>query len=82
MAPVTALRSRYTAKVPLRGMAFEPLAEALRFGSLDPRDRLNTREDAERFAVEAVEDAIESGADEISGDAEVLTLDVRIAKAS
>ncbi len=42
----------------------------------------NSRDDAERFALQAVEDLIESGADEISGDAEVVTLDVRIAKAS
>ena len=42
----------------------------------------NSREDAERYALEAVEDVIESGADEIPADAEVLTLDVRIAKAS
>ena len=42
----------------------------------------NTRADAERFALEAIEDAIESGADEIGEDADVLTFDVRVAKAS
>jgi hypothetical protein len=41
----------------------------------------NTRDDAERFAMEAVEDAIESGAEDISAGAEVMMLDVRIAKA-
>ena len=41
-----------------------------------------TRGDAERFAIRAVEDALESGADEIGEGSEILTLDVRVAKAS
>jgi hypothetical protein len=42
----------------------------------------NSREDAERFAVEAIQDVIESGDEEIEDDAEVMTLDVQIARAS
>ena len=42
----------------------------------------NSREEAERFAVEAIQDVIESGDDEIEADAEVMTLDVQIARAS
>jgi hypothetical protein len=42
----------------------------------------NSREEAERFAVEAIQDVIESGAEEIEEDADVMTLDVQIAKAS
>lgn len=37
---------------------------------------------AERFAVEAIQDVIESGDEEIEEGAEVMTLDVQIAKAS
>ena len=42
----------------------------------------NSREDAELFAIEAIQDVIESGDEEIEEDAEVMTLDVQIAKAS
>jgi hypothetical protein len=42
----------------------------------------NSRDEAEKFAVEAIQDVIESGDEEIDGDAEVMTLDVQIAKAS
>lgn len=42
----------------------------------------NSREEAERFAVEAIQDVIESGDEEIEADAEVMTLDVQIARAS
>lgn len=42
----------------------------------------NSREEAERFAVEAVQDVIESGDEEIEDGADVMTLDVQIAKAS
>ena len=42
----------------------------------------NSREEAERFAVVAIQDVIESGDEEIDDDAEVMTLDVQIAKAS
>ena len=42
----------------------------------------NSREDAERFAIEAIPDVIESGDEEIEEDAEVMTLDVQIAKGS
>ncbi len=42
----------------------------------------NSRDEAERFAVEAIQDVIESGDEEIEEDAEVMTLDVQIAKAS
>lgn len=42
----------------------------------------NTREEAERYVVEAIQDVIESGDDEIENDADVMTLDVQIAKAS
>jgi hypothetical protein len=41
-----------------------------------------SREDAERFAVEAIQDLIESGDEEIEKGADVVTLDVQIAKAS
>jgi hypothetical protein len=42
----------------------------------------DSREDAERFAIEAIQDVIESGDEDIEDDAEVMTLDVQIAKAS
>jgi len=42
----------------------------------------NSREETERFAVEAVQDVIESGDEEIEDGADVMTLDVQIAKAS
>jgi hypothetical protein len=42
----------------------------------------DSREEAERFAIEAIQDVIESGDEDIEDDAEVMTLDVRIAKAS
>ncbi|HEV2754548.1 MAG TPA: hypothetical protein VG318_02070 [Actinomycetota bacterium] len=42
----------------------------------------NSRDDAERFAIESIQDVIESGDEEIDPGADVLTLDVRIAKAS
>lgn len=42
----------------------------------------NSRDEAERFAVEAIQDVIESGDEEIEEGAEVMTLDVQIAKAS
>ena len=42
----------------------------------------NSREEAERFAVEAIQDVIESGDEEIEADAEIMTLDVQIARAS
>ena len=42
----------------------------------------NSREEAERFAVEAIQDVIESGDEEIEDNAEVMTLDVQIARAS
>ncbi|MDQ3915477.1 MAG: hypothetical protein M3323_09155 [Actinomycetota bacterium] len=42
----------------------------------------NSRDAAERFAIEAIQEAIESGDDEIEPGADVLTLDVQIAKAS
>jgi hypothetical protein len=42
----------------------------------------NSREEAERFAVEAIQEVIESGDGEIEEGADVLTLDVQIAKAS
>ena len=42
----------------------------------------NSRDDAERFAVEAIQEVIESGDEEIEEGAEVMTLDVQIAKAS
>jgi hypothetical protein len=42
----------------------------------------NSREEAERFAVEAIQEVIESGDEEIEEGADVLTLDVQIAKAS
>lgn len=42
----------------------------------------NSRDEAEKFAVEAIQDVIESGDEEIEDDAEVMTLDVQIAKAS
>jgi predicted RNase H-like HicB family nuclease len=42
----------------------------------------NSREEAERFAVEAIQEVIESGDEEIEEGAEVMTLDVQIAKAS
>ena len=41
-----------------------------------------SRDEAERLALEAVELTLETGDDEFSGDSEVLTYDVRIAKAS
>ena len=41
-----------------------------------------SREEAEKFAVEAIQDVIESGDEEIEEGAEVMTLDVQIAKAS
>ena len=42
----------------------------------------NSRGEAERFAVEAIQEVIESGDEEIEEGAEVMTLDVQIAKAS
>ncbi len=42
----------------------------------------NSRDEAERFAVEAIQEVIESGDEEIEEGAEVMTLDVQIAKAS
>lgn len=42
----------------------------------------DSREEAERFAIEAIQDVIESGDQDIEDDAEVMTLDVQIAKAS
>jgi hypothetical protein len=42
----------------------------------------DSRQDAERFAIEAIQDVIESGDEDIEDDAEVMTLDVQIAKAS
>lgn len=42
----------------------------------------NTRADAVRFAVEAIQDVIESGEEELDADADILTLDVQIARAS
>ncbi len=42
----------------------------------------DSREEAERFAIEAIQDVIESGDEDIEDDAEVMTLDVQIAKAS
>jgi isocitrate dehydrogenase len=41
----------------------------------------NSRDDAERFAVEAIQVAIESGDDEVGPNTEVLTFDVQIARA-
>lgn len=41
-----------------------------------------SREEAERFAVQAIEFTLESGDEELSQDSEVLTYDVRIARAS
>jgi hypothetical protein len=42
----------------------------------------NSREDAERLAVEAIQDVIESGDEDIEDGADVVTLDVQIARAS
>lgn len=42
----------------------------------------NSRDEAEKFAVEAIQDVIQSGDEEIEEDAEVMTLDVQITKAS
>ena len=42
----------------------------------------NSREEAERFALEAVELTLESGDEDFSDDSEVVTYDVQIAKAS
>ena len=42
----------------------------------------NSRDEAEKFAVEAIQEVIESGDEEIEEGAEVMTLDVQIAKAS
>ncbi len=42
----------------------------------------DSRDDAERFAIEAIQEVIESGDEEIDPGADVVTLDVRIAKAS
>jgi hypothetical protein len=42
----------------------------------------NTRDDAERFALEAIEFTLDSGDEEFSASSEVLTFDLQIAKAS
>jgi predicted RNase H-like HicB family nuclease len=42
----------------------------------------DTREEAERFALEAVEVTLESGDEDFPEESEVITYDVRIAKAS